>query len=251
MNAFASLILRDLKLFYRQKSRLIGTLVTPLLFFLLLSKGISATGAQGFFGSENYTQFLVPGILILSAVFTAIFSSIGLIQDKSNGVLQSLWVSPLSRLTLILSKSFSAAIIATIQSAFILVLLPFLGMSIAFVVFSKIMAILFLTVLVLSSLSFLFAWKIDSVEGFHSVMNLVIMPMWFLSGGIFPIQNSSGVLLKIAQLNPLFYGTRSIQSLLFQGFSESFLVDLVFLLMAFLLLSFVSYRLLKKQSLYV
>jgi ABC-2 type transport system permease protein len=220
-SATLALSLRELKRFSRQRSRIIGALLTPLLFWTLLGFGVDgASNGSSVGGAGNFKQFFVPGMMVMGVVFTAIYAAISLIEDRNSGFLQGVIVSPLPKWAMVLSKILGASLIALFQGFLLLPIAYLAGLSPGLVEFASCLLIFFVIALFVGSLALHFGWKIESVAGFHGIMNTVLMPMWFLSGATFPIK--SGPLLWVSQLNPLSYAVKSFQDILFRSSFESF-----------------------------
>jgi len=211
-----SLARRELVRFYRQKARIIGSLGTPLVLWALLGSGLQAAFpiAQGSAESINYLKYFFPGSLVLTVLFTSIFTNISVIEDRNEGFLQGVLVAPVTRTGLVLGKVGGGATIALLQGIFFLALSPFAGFSMGVVSLVQVLIALLVTSICLTTLGFIFAWRLDSVQGFHSVMNLILMPMWLLSGAFFPASRAPMALKIIIYLNPLTYGFSAIQSAL-------------------------------------
>ena len=209
----ATLWHRELRGFYRQRSRIVGTLSTPLLFWLLLGSGFGSSMA----GSDGgYIQFFFPGTLLLSVLFTAIFANISLIEDRREGFLLGVLVAPVSRLSLVVGKVAGAATIGAIQGALLLPLAPLVGLRIDLRAIPELLALLLLVSLGITAVGFLCAWWLNSVQGFHAIMNLVLMPMWLLSGAVFPVEGSAYWVRLVTAGNPLSYGVMELRRLLGQ-----------------------------------
>ncbi len=213
--ALCALVQREIWRFTRQRSRLIGALATPLMFWLVMGGGFrgsfqdpSSTPGGGYF------EFFFPGILLLSVLFTAIFSTISVIEDRNQGFMQGVLVSPLPRSTIVLSKVLAGGLLGLVQGWLLLCLAPLTGLQLDFVIFVEATLLLFSMALLLTALGFYFAWKIDSVQGYHSIMNMVLMPMWLLSGGVFPLSEKSPFFQIVGRFNPLNYGLASLRSAL-------------------------------------
>jgi ABC-2 type transport system permease protein len=201
---------RELVRFFRQRSRVIGALGPPVLFWFLIGSGLgNSFRIQG--ADINYLQYFFPGTLLLIVLFTAIFSTISVIEDRHAGFLQSVLVAPLSRLTLVLGKLLGGATIAFGQAAFFLVLAGFADIHIPWVSLPFVLGILLLLAFGLTGLGFMLAWLLDSVQGFHAIMNLFLIPLWLLSGALFPAEGAAPWIRLLMKLNPLSYGLSSLQ----------------------------------------
>ena len=196
---------REIRSFYRQRSRVIGVLATPLVFWLLLGSGFG-TSLRTSAGDENYLQFFYPGTVVLVVLFTAIFSNMSIIEDRREGFLLSVLVAPVSRWALVLGKVTGATTIGVLQGLLFLPLAPLLGISVSPERIPAILGVLLVLSFGLTGLGFFFAWWLNSVQGFHSVMNVVLMPMWMLSGAVFPADGAAGWVKGVMSFNPLTYG---------------------------------------------
>jgi len=214
----ATLWKREIVRFYRQRSRIVGALATPVLFWLLLGSGFAdsfrpTVGA----GAGGYAEYFYPGTMILVVLFTAIFSTISVIEDRKEGFLQAVLVAPVARSTVVLGKILGGTTLALGQAVLLLAAAPLLGFRLGVVDVLLVVAILFVVAFALTTLGFLIAWKMDSTQGFHAIMNLVLIPMWLLSGAFFPAAGASPWLRGIMFLNPLTYGVAALRRVLYAG----------------------------------
>lgn len=203
----ASLCRRELTRFFRQRDRIAGALATPLVFWLLIGSGMG----------HGYLQYLFPGVVALVLLFTAIFTTISVIEDRREGFLQAVLVAPVAPVGIVLGKLAGGALIATLQAALFLALGPWAGVSISLGGGLAALVLCGLLAFGLTGLGFLLAWQLDSVQGFHAVMNLLLMPMWLLSGSLFPPEGAAGWLQTVMRLNPMTYGVGVLQQLLGAG----------------------------------
>jgi len=219
-----TLIQREIVRFYRQRSRVIGALGTPLVFWLVLGSGFGDSfRASSFASGIGYLEYFFPGAIVLTLLFTSIFSNISVIQDRNEGFLQSVLVAPVSRASIVGGKIFGSTLLALSQGVVFLLLSPFVGYSLSFQ--GILLSLLGMGVLSLglSALGFYFAWKLNSIQGFHAIMNLVLFPMWLLSGALFPLASAPVWLKVVMYLNPLTYGVSFLRwSLYSQQGSSSF-----------------------------
>ena len=209
--SIATLWWREIRSFYRQRSRLIGGLATPLVFWLLLGSGFgsslrTSTGSEG-----GYLEFFFPGSIALVVLFTAMFSNISIIEDRREGFILSVLVAPVSRWALVAGKILGATTIGVLQGLVFLPLAPLAGISIDPARVPMVLAALVTVSIGLTGLGFFFAWWLNSVQGFHSVMNIVLMPMWLLSGAVFPAEGASAWVRWVMVVNPLSYGLTSLR----------------------------------------
>jgi len=214
--AVRTLAARELIRFVRQRSRLVGALVQPILFWVLFGAGLrgSFTPPKWASASMSYQEFFFPGVAVMIVMFTAIFSTISIIEDRREGFLQGVLVSPISRLSLVLGKLCGGAALAILQAGLFLLIAPWMGLS--FTVVSWVCMMLYLTLIAfaLTGLGFLMAWQLESTQGFHAVMSVFLMPLWLLSGSFFPV-GESGWLSWIMVLNPLTYGVAGLRRILY------------------------------------
>ena len=203
---------RELTRFFRQPSRIAGAAGTPLLFWLLLGSGLSGSfrlpgGPPG----VDYLEYFYPGTVVLVLLFAAIFSNISVIEDRNQGFLQGVLVAPVSRSTLVAGKVLGGATLAWLQGVVFLALAPASGIHLTLLSTLGAAGVLAVLALGLTALGFAFAWKLDSVQGFHGVMNVVLFPMWLLSGALFPLGGAPRLLALLMRLNPLTYGDAALR----------------------------------------
>ena len=217
----ATLWQRELIRFWRQKSRLIGVIASPLVIWLLIG-----------YGSNTLGRFF-SGALVLTVMFSAIFSTISIIEDRREGFLLSMLVSPAPRTSMVLGKILGAATLAWIQGVIFLAFAPLAGVSLQAGEVLPVVGAVFLISFTLTGLGFAIAWKMDSTAGFHAIMNLLLMPMWMVSGALFPLSEARGWVKLIMRVNPLTYAISLLNHTLrlpniTPGEAESLLVTLGF-----------------------
>ncbi|MCF7805866.1 MAG: ABC transporter permease [Candidatus Marinimicrobia bacterium] len=237
MPAF-SLWWREILRFVRDRSRLFGALGQPILFWFLLGGGLGGMfKLPASMGEMSYLVYLYPGILALIILFTAIFSTISIIEDRNSGFLQSVLVAPIPRSSIVLGKIGGGTTLAMIQALLLLVAIPFLGIHISLVNILLLGAALILMAFALTGLGYLIAWRMDSTQGFHSIMNLLLIPMWLLSGAFFPAEGLPAWLSWIMVVNPMTYGVNLIHGILYAGsepMMASWIITAIFALGTFL-----------------
>ncbi len=211
---------REWTRFFRQRNRVISAVVQPLLFWLLFGTGLrgSFTGA----GEQTFLEFFLPGTIALIVLFTAIFSTISVIEDRREGFMQSVLVAPVGRWPVLVGKVFGGAAIAWVQAVIFLGLVYLFGAASFSATFLGILALLALMGIAMCSLGMIVAWPMDSTQGFHAIMMLGLMPMWLLSGSFFPIpalgaDASVGqvILGWLMRANPLSYAMTELRRLLY------------------------------------
>jgi len=228
---------RQLKRFYRQKSRVIGSIAQPLLFLVALGFGFGSIFQEA--GRGSYIQFLVPGIIAMSILFSSIFSGIEIIWDKQFGFLKETLVAPVSRLRIMIGRTLGGATIAVVQGLLILIISFAFGFklnNLALLPFAILFMIL--TAILFTALGTAIASKLNDMQGFQLLMNLLIMPLFFLSGALFPLTDLPKVINFIVRINPLTYCVDAIRYFLTSMSSISIIVSSIVII--FCLVIFVS-----------
>ncbi|HZJ18097.1 MAG TPA: ABC transporter permease [Patescibacteria group bacterium] len=205
MSTIYILWLRQVKRYFRAKSRIIGSLGQPLLFLVAFGFGFGPIFQKA--GQGNYLEFITPGIISMSILFTAIFSGIEIIWDKQFGFLKETLVAPVSRINIMIGRTIGGATVAVFQGLVVLVLSTIIGfrphdltlLPVAFV-------FMFLIALLFASLGTIIGSLLDDMQGFQLIINFLVMPLFFLSGALFPLKNLPAVFAVIAAADPLSYG---------------------------------------------
>jgi ABC-2 type transport system permease protein len=195
----ATLWWRDLIRFWREKSRVLGYVGSPLLFWALIGSG---------FGD---LAFFFPGALVLTVMFSAVFSTMSLIEDRREGFLLSMLVSPAPRSAMALGKILGSSTLATIQGAIFLLFAPAAGLTPGLAGLAEAVGVIFLVSFMFTSLGFLIAWQMDSTQGFHAIMNLVLFPLWLVSGSLFSMATAHGWVRWLMRLNPVTYSVSALR----------------------------------------
>ena len=206
---------REVVKFTRDRARLVGALVQPLAFWVLMGLGFYGTfqmpaGAAGP-AEVGYMEYLYPGIIALILLFTAIFSTIAIVEDRQVGFLQSALVAPQPRVAIVLGNVLGGTTIALAQMVLFLLLAPTVGITPGLVGLGIVLLGGALTAVAFVALGFLIAWRLDTTRGFHAVMNLLLLPMWFLSGAFFPADSVPALVRPVMYLNPAYYGVAAIR----------------------------------------
>ncbi|HVS00674.1 MAG TPA: ABC transporter permease [Thermoanaerobaculia bacterium] len=203
---------RELVRFFRQPSRIAGAAGSPLIFWLLIGSGLSGSfRLPGGPAGVSFLEYFFPGTIVLVLLFAAIFSTISVIEDRGQGFLQGVLVAPVPRAAVVAGKVLGGATIAWLQGILFLALAPLSGIPLTPASALASAGVLALLAIVLTAIGFGFAWKVDSVQGFHAVMNLILVPMWLLSGAFFPLSSAPGWLAALMRVNPLTYGVASLR----------------------------------------
>jgi ABC-2 type transport system permease protein len=209
---------RELTRFARQRSRVIGAFLQPLLFWLLVSAGFRASfRPPGLPAGTSYAEYAYPGILAMVLLFTAIFSTISVVEDRRAGFLQGVLVAPVGRASIVLGQALGCTALAVIQGMLFLALAPLVNVSLSLSALLSVTAVMIASAFGLASLGLAIAWRLDSTQGFHAIMNLVLLPMWVLSGAFFPAAGVPGWLGWAMRLNPMTYSLAAIRRCLYLG----------------------------------
>lgn len=209
------LMTRDVVRFFRQPSRVIGALAQPILFWLVIGSGFSGTfrveGAQGL----GYQQFFYPGVVTMVLLFSAIFATITVIEDRREGFLQAVLAGPGSRGAVVLGKALGSTAIALLQAGLFLLLAPLAGVTAATLNLPLLAAVMVLSSLALTGMGIALAWWVRSSAGYHAVMSIVLLPMWVLSGAMFPLNGAGPILSWVMRLNPMRFSVEGVRRALF------------------------------------
>jgi ABC-2 type transport system permease protein len=193
--------------------------LSPLIFWLLLGAGF---GRSMQFGTQqHYLQYFFPGALIMIVLFTSIFTMMSVIEDRREGFLLAVLVAPIHPAAIVLGKVLGGATLATLQGLAFLIFAPIIGVGFGAVQLAAIVLIVFLVAFALSALGFCVAWRLDSAQAFHAIVNLFLIPLWLLSGAMFPLTGAAGWMKVIMQVNPLTYGVEGLRATLFPSTSVS------------------------------
>jgi len=228
MTTIYILWLRQMKRYFRSKSRMIGSLAQPLLFMVALGFGLGPVFAKA--GEGNYINFLVPGIIGMSIIFSAVFSGIEIIWDKQFGFLKETLVAPVSRFNIMLGRTLGGATQSVMQGSIVFVISLFIGFRPTNWYLIPIFILLMLLVaLLFTAVGTMIASLLDDMQGFQLIVNFMVMPLFFLSGAIFPLTGVSKVLSSIAAFDPLAYGIDSFRAVLINTTTFSLHVDVIVL----------------------
>lgn len=248
MSTIYVLWLRQVKKYFRARSRIIGALGQPLLFLLVFGFGFGPIFQRA--GAGNYIQFLGPGIMMMSVLFTAVFSGIDLIWDRQFGFLKETMVAPVSRLEIMIGKTLGGATVASFQGLIVFILTIIIGFRPHDWLMLPVAAVfVFLVAILFTSLGIAIASRIEDMQGFQLIMNFLVMPIFFLSGALFPLQGIPTILEIVARIDPLTYGIDGIRGVLINGNNFSITTDLlIVVVVAAALLGIGSYLFEKIQS---
>lgn len=213
---------REVVRFLRQPARIAASFGTVLIVWLLAGSGMAQSFTLLSASKQTeipYAAFLVPGMATMVVMFSAVFSALSLIQDRQAGFLQSALVSPAPTASIIGAKVIGGSIIAVSQAVLVLLVAPFAGVPISFGLVPGVIALMLISASIIS-LGLALAWWINSISGFHGVMNLILLPLWALSGSLFPVEGASPWLRGAVSVNPLHWSTRVLAHSLGVGSSS-------------------------------
>ena len=199
---------------------MVGVIASPLLFWLVIGSGFGTSFRSGnATGQAHYLDYFYPGALIMIVLFTSIFTMMSVIEDRKEGFLLSVMVAPVPRSAIVLGKVLGGATLSAIQGLIFLVFAPFVGVHLGVSDFLLVAVVIFLVSFALTALGFAIAWPMDSSQAFHAIINLFLIPLWLLSGALFPLSGASGWLRLLMRINPLTYGVEALRELLYPSTS--------------------------------
>jgi len=209
MRTIYILWLRQIKRYLRSRSRIIGSLGQPALFLVALGFGFGPIFQKA--GGGNYITFLAPGVIAQGILFTAIFSGIELIWDRQFGFLKETLVAPVSRFEIMIGRTLGGATIATLQGVIVFLLTLLIGFRPDIALFPVALVMMFLIALLFTSLGTAIASMLEDFQGFQLIMNFLVMPLFFLSGSLFPLNSAPPFLKIISHIDPLTYGVDGLR----------------------------------------
>jgi ABC-2 type transport system permease protein len=215
---------RDIIRFWRDRVRLVMSLAQPILYLAIFGVGLSSTlgksgslGGAGLPASFSYIQFMYPGVLGMAVLFTAIFSAMSVVWDREFGFLREILVAPISRSAVALGKALGGATQAAFQGVVMLVFAPFVGVHLTVVSVVEVIPLLFLLAFALTSFGVAISARLKTMQGFQVVMNFLMMPMFFLSGALFPLRGLPGWMTVLTRFDPVAYGIAPVRSAILGG----------------------------------
>lgn len=201
--------LRQIKRYLRSKSRIIGSVGQPLLFLVALGFGFGPVFEQA--GQGSYLSFLAPGVIAMSILFTSLFSGVEIIWDKQFGFLKETLVAPVSRLQIMIGRTIGGATVAVLQGVVVLAITFAFGFNPPLYSILPALVFMILIALLFAGLGTIFASFLDDMQGFQLIMNFIIMPIFFLSGALFPLEGLSSTFRAVLSFNPLAYGVDGLR----------------------------------------
>jgi len=209
---------RELIRFGREKGRVVGFVGSPLVFWLLIGSG---------FGD---LAFFFPGALVLTVMFSAVFSTMSLIEDRREGFLRSVLVSPAPRSAIVLGKILGSSTLAWVQGLLFLCFVPMTGYAPGAARVAAAAGIVYLIAFAFTAFGFFIAWQMETTQGFHAVINLVLLPLWLISGALFPMAKAQGWVQWLMRINPLTYAVAALRQPIAQpagGVAPAFHISLI------------------------
>ena len=217
---------RDVLRYWRDRTRLVASLAQPLLFLIVFGTGLSSAlsgaggglgGAAGAAAGLTYTQFIFPGIIGMSVLFSAIFASMSIVWDREFGFLKEVLVAPIDRSTVAIGKSLGGATQAMVQGLILLILAPVIGVKLTLGSVLALIPLVFVLAFALSSMGVAIASRMKSMQGFQVVVNFLMMPMFFLSGALFPLSGLPTWMTVLTRLDPAAYGMDPLRRVVLGG----------------------------------
>ena len=234
---------RDLKKFWRERSRLFGGIARPILWLLILGGGL-----KNAINMPNYQLYIFPGVIAMTLIFAALQSAMSIIWDREFGFLKEVLASPVSRLSIIIGKGLGGATQATLQGIITLAFAPLIGMWLSPLAIVTLIIMMFFVSFSLTSLGIVIACKMTSFEGFGTISNFVVMPMYFLSGAIYPTTTAPDWIKALTIINPLSYGVDAMRYITEGSGNFPLALDLGFLAVFAVLMNIIAlYLFLQKE----
>ncbi len=207
--------LRDVKKFFRDRPRIIGSIAQPALFLFVLGSGLASSFKLfGGGGGQEFLTFMFPGIISMTVLFTAFFNAMSIVWDREFGFLKEVLVSPISRTSIVIGKNLGGSTVAMIQGLIILAFAPVIKVKLSLISFFKLIPATFLAAMAISSFGIALAARLKSMQAFQVLTNFILMPMFFLSGALFPIINAPQWLNFVARINPLSYSVDMLRTII-------------------------------------
>lgn len=224
MEAIFAVWQRDVIKFFRDRGRLIGSFAMPFMFLILFASGMSGAMQSMLGGSESagpladfdFVEFMFPGIIGMTVFNTAIFSALSVVQDKEFGYMREILVSPMSRVSIAIGKVLGGTTVAVIQGLMMLIFVPFIGVSLTIGMVLKLIPVMFLVAFTISAIGLLIASSLKTAQGFQMVIQVLLFPMLFLSGAMFPLNGLPTWMDFIVKINPLTYSVDMFKTIILQ-----------------------------------
>ncbi|MCL4875893.1 MAG: ABC transporter permease [Anaerolineae bacterium] len=222
--------LRDIKKFWRERSRLLSGVARPVLWLLILGSSLkTAVSENTFSAGVDYQQYIFPGVIGLTLIFSSLQSAMSIIWDREFGFLKEVLAAPVPRLSIVIGKSLGGASQATLQGIITMMFAPLIGLWLSPLTIAELILMMFMVSFALTAFGVVIASNMSSFEGFGTISNFVVMPMYFLSGAIYPTSTVPDWLKPIIIINPLSYGVDALRHIVVNVGSFPFLLDVGFL----------------------
>jgi len=240
--------LRDFKKFWRERSRLLGGVARPILWLVILGSSLKAVVTDTTLtGGHDYTQYIFPGVIALTLIFASLQSATSIIWDREFGFLKEVLAAPVSRLSIILGKIMGGATQATLQGLITLCFAPLIGLWLLPLEIVALIVMMFMVSFALTALGVVIASRMSSFEGFGTISNFVVMPMYFLSGAIYPTSSAPEWMKPLIAVNPLSYGVDALRHITIGTGVFPFWFDLLFLIVFTVVMTAIAVPLFKRE----
>jgi ABC-2 type transport system permease protein len=240
--------LRDVKKFWRERSRLLGGIARPILWLLILGSSLKPVVSNtALTGGHDYTQYIFPGVIALTLIFAAMQSAMSIIWDREFGFLKEVLAAPVSRLSIIIGKILGGATQATLQGLITMCFAPLIGLWPTPLMIVEMVVIMFMVSFALTALGVVVASRMSSFEGFGTVSNFIVMPMYFLSGAIYPTSSAPDWMKPLIAINPLSYGVDALRHITIDTGVFSFGFDVLFLVVFTVVMTAICIPLFKRE----
>ncbi len=218
---------REIIRYWRDKTRIVSSFFQPIMFLFIFGAGLASTLTQGNFGVD-FVKFMYPGIIAMSVMGTAFFSTVSTVWDREFGFLKEILVAPIPRTSISIGKALGATTIASLQGLILLIIAPFIGVQLHILIVLQLFGLMILLSFAISGIGLLIASLMKTTETFGLVMQVLIFPMFFLSGAFFPLTNVPEWMTIISRINPLTYGVDAMRRTILSGeISQQVLGNLV------------------------
>lgn len=237
---------RDIIRSFRQRSQLYGSIMRPIIWLFLLGTGLRGTfsAPEGF----TYTQYIFPGLIVMNILFASVSSGITIIWDREFGFLKEIMVAPMSRISIVFGKTLSGSIIATLQGIIVLAFFPLLGLHLSIMQIILTILGMFIIALSITSLGIMISSKMTSFEGFGTMSNFLIMPLFFSSGALYPADRVPSWFKPLIYINPVTYAVNLLRGIDLKIKTNYFIDIGVIIIFAFIILSITTYIFIKDRK---
>ena len=208
---------RDIVRFKRDRVRMFSSLGMPIVYLFVFGSGLSPAMAEMGGGNIDFKQFMFPGVLTMTVLFTSVFSAVSIVWDREFGFLKEVMVAPVSRVAVALGKVAGGSTVSLFQGLIVLLLAPVLGVELSISQIVSLIGLMVMLAVMMTALGILIAARQKSMEGFHMMMNFVLLPMFFLSGAFFPLRCVPIWMYLLSKLDPVTYGVDPLRQVSLQA----------------------------------